>query len=85
MEAFDFAVGLGSVGAGAPWARAGVFECLEEVVGAVAGSVVGEDSFAQTMELLGARNWWLPGWLDRILPNLNVEGSAELSGAPDEE
>ncbi len=28
-----------------------------------------------TMELLGARNWWLPGWLDRILPNLNVEGS----------
>ena len=30
-----------------------------------------------TMELLGARNWWLPAWLDRILPNLNVEGSAE--------
>ncbi len=28
-----------------------------------------------TMELLGARNWWLPGWLDRILPRLNVEGS----------
>ncbi len=30
-----------------------------------------------TMELLGAKNWWLPGWLDRILPNLNVEGSHE--------
>ena len=30
-----------------------------------------------TMELLGARNWWLPGWLDRILPNLNVEGSQQ--------
>ena len=28
-----------------------------------------------TMELLGARNWWLPKWLDRILPTLNVEGS----------
>ena len=28
-----------------------------------------------TMELLGARNWWLPGWLARILPNLNVEGN----------
>ncbi|MGB0112762.1 MAG: MMPL family transporter, partial [Ilumatobacteraceae bacterium] len=27
-----------------------------------------------TMKLLGARNWWLPGWLDRILPTLNVEG-----------
>ena len=38
-----------------------------------------------TMELLGARNWWLPGWLDRILPNLNVEGSLEFSGAPDKE
>ncbi len=27
-----------------------------------------------TMQLLGARNWWLPAWLDRILPDLNVEG-----------
>ena len=28
-----------------------------------------------TMELLGDKNWWLPGWLDRILPNINVEGT----------
>jgi RND superfamily putative drug exporter len=28
-----------------------------------------------TMELLGTRNWWLPRWLDRLLPDLNVEGS----------
>ena len=27
-----------------------------------------------TMELLGAKNWWLPRWLDRILPSINVEG-----------
>lgn len=27
-----------------------------------------------TMELLGTRNWWLPRWLDRIIPNLRVEG-----------
>ena len=27
-----------------------------------------------TMELLGDRNWWLPGWLDRLLPHLDVEG-----------
>ena len=27
-----------------------------------------------TMELLGDKNWWLPKWLDRLLPNLNVEG-----------
>jgi putative drug exporter of the RND superfamily len=27
-----------------------------------------------TMELLGDRNWWIPKWLDRILPNIDVEG-----------
>ncbi len=27
-----------------------------------------------TMELLGRRNWWLPAWLDRLLPRINVEG-----------
>ncbi|HEX5096124.1 MAG TPA: MMPL family transporter, partial [Acidimicrobiia bacterium] len=29
-----------------------------------------------TMELLGDKNWWLPRWLDRILPDLDVEGHA---------
>jgi RND superfamily putative drug exporter len=27
-----------------------------------------------TMELLGSRNWWIPAWLDRILPRIEVEG-----------
>jgi len=27
-----------------------------------------------TMELLGDRNWWMPRWLDRVLPHVNVEG-----------
>ena len=27
-----------------------------------------------TMELLGDRNWWLPRWLDRLLPRIDVEG-----------
>ena len=27
-----------------------------------------------TMELLGNRNWWIPKWLDRVLPRINVEG-----------
>ena len=26
-----------------------------------------------TMELLGDRNWWLPRWLDRVLPVIHVE------------
>jgi RND superfamily putative drug exporter len=30
-----------------------------------------------TMELLGGANWWLPTWLDRVLPHLNVEGPVE--------
>ncbi len=41
-----------------------------------------------TMELLGDRNWWLPGWLDRLLPNIDVEGHADPTpdeGAPERE
>jgi putative drug exporter of the RND superfamily len=26
------------------------------------------------MHLLGRTNWWLPGWLDRILPRISIEG-----------
>jgi RND superfamily putative drug exporter len=26
-----------------------------------------------TMELLGNANWWLPKWLDRVVPNLSVD------------
>ena len=29
-----------------------------------------------TMELLGDRNWWLPRWLGRVLPNVTVEPSS---------
>jgi RND superfamily putative drug exporter len=26
------------------------------------------------MTLLGGAAWWLPRWLDRLLPNVDVEG-----------
>lgn len=29
-----------------------------------------------TMFILGTATWWMPRWLDRILPNLDVEGEA---------
>jgi RND superfamily putative drug exporter len=29
-----------------------------------------------TMELLGNKNWWIPKWIDRILPKIHVEGHA---------
>jgi RND superfamily putative drug exporter len=28
------------------------------------------------MQLLGRWNWWLPAWLDRILPHVGLEGEA---------
>jgi RND superfamily putative drug exporter len=31
-----------------------------------------------TMELLGDRNWWIPRWLDRILPRIHIEAPADL-------
>ena len=39
-----------------------------------------------TMELLGSRNWWMPAWLDRILPRIEVEGhhpEADAAGLDD--
>lgn len=43
--------------------------------------------------LMGEKAWWLPAWLDRILPNVDVEGEklnrphlqAGASGTPDED
>ena len=38
-----------------------------------------------TMELLGRANWWLPRWLDRIVPRLTVErrpAAAQSAVAP---
>jgi RND superfamily putative drug exporter len=35
-----------------------------------------------TMELLGRANWWLPRWLNRIIPRLSVEGRAVPARVP---
>ncbi len=35
-----------------------------------------------TMVLLGHANWWLPRWLERILPPLHIEGEAALGTDP---
>jgi RND superfamily putative drug exporter len=35
------------------------------------------------MQLLGPRNWWIPDWLERILPRIDVERSPEVAeGSP---
>lgn len=35
-----------------------------------------------SMRLLGDANWWIPKWLDRIIPNLDIEGESRL-GPPE--
>ncbi|MGI9641482.1 MAG: MMPL family transporter [Acidimicrobiia bacterium] len=32
-----------------------------------------------TMKLLGDANWWLPAWLDRILPTIDIDGKEEVT------
>jgi RND superfamily putative drug exporter len=27
------------------------------------------------MLLMGRVNWWMPGWLDRVVPHLSIEGA----------
>jgi len=31
-----------------------------------------------TMELLGNANWWMPQWLDKVLPEVHIEGEASV-------
>jgi RND superfamily putative drug exporter len=35
-----------------------------------------------TMELLGSANWWLPKWLDRVVPRISVEAPPDLRRVP---
>ena len=30
------------------------------------------------MKLMGDANWWIPAWLDRLLPTIDIEGEAGL-------
>ncbi len=35
------------------------------------------------MSLMGRANWWLPGWLDRLLPRVSMEDNDHLLPQPD--
>jgi RND superfamily putative drug exporter len=37
------------------------------------------------MHLVGPANWAMPGWLDRILPNLSIEAGDESSDSPSQD
>jgi RND superfamily putative drug exporter len=34
-----------------------------------------------TMKLLGDANWWLPAWLDRLLPKWDLDGAGDILSA----
>lgn len=36
------------------------------------------------MSVIGPRTWWLPGWLDKILPHFSVESDEDLDSAAGE-
>jgi RND superfamily putative drug exporter len=35
-----------------------------------------------TMAMFGRANWWLPAWLDRLLPNIDLEGRDPVMDTP---
>jgi RND superfamily putative drug exporter len=37
-----------------------------------------------TMELLGDKNWWIPAWLNKLLPKIDVEGHHHMALINDE-
>jgi RND superfamily putative drug exporter len=37
------------------------------------------------MTLLGDKAWWLPGWMDRIIPDIQLEGEPEPQPQPPRE
>jgi RND superfamily putative drug exporter len=63
-----------------------------KLFGVALGSAVIIDAFLirliavpSIMSIIGKGNWWLPGWLDRILPKVQIEpGEDELFDEGDE-
>ncbi len=62
-----------------------------KVFGVALGAAVLIDAFLvrlvlvpSLMTMLGSANWWLPGWLARLLPRVEIEGGAdEIADDPD--
>ena len=34
------------------------------------------------LTVLGERSWWIPAWLDKLLPNITIEPPAERQAPP---
>jgi RND superfamily putative drug exporter len=51
---------------------------------AVDATIVRMVLLPSTMTLVGDTNWWLPRWLDRILPHLDLEAEPAVASTPTE-
>ncbi|WP_344447811.1 MMPL family transporter, partial [Kitasatospora nipponensis] len=67
----------------------GMSESMIKMMGLGLASAVFLDAFVVRMTivpavlaLLGDRAWWLPKWLDRIIPKVDVEGESLSSAVP---
>jgi len=36
------------------------------------------------MTILGKSNWWLPGWLDKVLPHVSIESEEDIEAGASE-
>ncbi|KJS54051.1 MMPL family transporter [Streptomyces rubellomurinus] len=70
----------------------GMSEPMIKMMGLGLAAAVAFDAFVVRMTivpavlaLLGRRAWWLPRWLDRALPDVDVEGSKLHTAAPEPE
>ncbi|MBD0689426.1 MMPL family transporter [Streptomyces sp. CBMA123] len=68
----------------------GMSEPMIKMMGLGLAAAVAFDAFVVRMTivpavlaLLGRRAWWLPGWLDRLIPDVDVEGSKLHTAAPE--
>ncbi|MFD4655869.1 MMPL family transporter [Kitasatospora sp. NPDC058444] len=68
----------------------GMSEPMIKMMGLGLAAAVAFDAFIVRMTivpavlaLLGRRAWWLPRWLDRLIPDVDVEGSKLETGAPE--
>ncbi|MFH8384497.1 MMPL family transporter [Kitasatospora sp. NPDC018058] len=68
----------------------GMSEPMIKMMGLGLAAAVAFDAFVVRMTivpavlaLLGRRAWWLPRWLDRLIPDVDVEGSKLHAAAPE--
>ncbi|MFB7907184.1 MMPL family transporter [Kitasatospora sp. NPDC059146] len=68
----------------------GMSEPMIKMMGLGLAAAVAFDAFVVRMTivpavlaLLGRRAWWLPSWLDRLIPDVDVEGSKLHTAAPE--